>query len=72
MGICPNEGCMKEPSLLHIADLSVEVAEPIVVGQTPDGLRRIIPILGGSARGRGSRAKFSAPAPISSCSARMG
>jgi hypothetical protein len=42
---------MREPSLLHIADLSVEVAEPIVVGQTPEGLRRIIPILGGTASG---------------------
>ena len=42
---------MREPSLLHLADLSVEVAEPIVVGETPEGLRRIIPILGGSASG---------------------
>jgi hypothetical protein len=42
---------MSAPSLLHIADLSVEVAEPIVVGETPEGLRRIIPILGGSASG---------------------
>jgi len=31
---------MSAPSLLHIADLSVEVAEPIVVGETPEGLRR--------------------------------
>lgn len=42
---------MSAPSLLHIADLSVEVAEPIVVGETPEGLRRIIPILGGSVSG---------------------
>ena len=42
---------MNAPSLLHIADLSVEVAEPIVVGETPEGLRRIIPILGGSVSG---------------------
>jgi len=42
---------MSEPSLRHVADLSVEVAEPIVVGQTPEGLRRIIPILGGSVSG---------------------
>src|ERR1700761_3629165 len=42
---------MKAPCLLHVADLSVAVAEPIVVGQTPEGLRRIIPILGGRASG---------------------
>jgi hypothetical protein len=42
---------MKEPSLLRIAHLSVKVAEPIVVGETPEGLRRIIPILGGSSSG---------------------
>ena len=42
---------MNAPSLLHIANLSVEVAEPIVVGETPEGLRRIIPILGGSVSG---------------------
>jgi hypothetical protein len=42
---------MNAPSLLHIADLSIEVAEPIVVGETPEGLRRIIPILGGSVSG---------------------
>jgi hypothetical protein len=37
--------------LLHIADLLVEVDEPIVVGETPEGLRRIIPILGGGVSG---------------------
>jgi Protein of unknown function (DUF3237) len=42
---------MIAPSVLHVADLSVEVAEPIVVGETPEGLRRIIPILGGSVSG---------------------
>src|SRR5271168_4932939 len=42
---------MNAPSLLHIANLSVEVAEPIGVGETPEGLRRIIPILGGSVSG---------------------
>ncbi|MFZ0204877.1 MAG: DUF3237 domain-containing protein [Roseiarcus sp.] len=42
---------MSAPRLLHIADLSVEVAEPIVVGETPEGLRRIIPIRGGSVSG---------------------
>jgi hypothetical protein len=62
---------MSAPSLLHIADLSVEVAEPIVVGETPEGLRRIIPILGGSVRGPRPEAKSSAPGPTFRCSAPM-
>jgi Protein of unknown function (DUF3237) len=48
---------MSAPSLLHIADLSVEVAEPIVVGETSEGLRRIIPILGGSVSGPPARGR---------------
>jgi len=37
--------------LLHVADLRVEVGEPIEVGQTPAGVRRVIPILGGAVSG---------------------
>lgn len=40
------------PTLVPIADVSVEVGAPIVVGETTAGLRRIIPILGGTATGR--------------------
>ena len=39
------------PALTHVADLSVEVGPPIVLGQTADGLRRVIPILGGRMHG---------------------
>lgn len=39
------------PSLVHVADLSIEVGAPITVGETPEGLRRVVPILGGSVRG---------------------
>src|SRR5690242_10524136 len=39
------------PSLTHIADFKVDIAAPIVVGETEQGLRRIIPILGGSVSG---------------------
>ncbi|WP_158815048.1 DUF3237 domain-containing protein [Methylocapsa sp. S129] len=42
---------MIEASLRHIADLSVKVAPPIVVGHTPAGLRRIVPIIGGAVSG---------------------
>ena len=40
-----------EPGLHRVADFSVDVATPIVVGETPDGLRRIVPILGGHVSG---------------------
>ena len=40
------------PTLVPIADLSVEIGAPIVVGETTAGLRRIIPILGGTATGK--------------------
>ncbi len=46
-----------EPQLLPFADLSVLVGRPIEVGQTGKGLRRLIPILGGEARGQGWTAK---------------
>ena len=41
-----------EPHLAHVADFSVEVAAPIVIGETAAGLRRIVPITGGRATGR--------------------
>ena len=40
------------PMLAPIAELSVEVGAPIVVGETPAGLRRVIPITGGTVIGR--------------------
>lgn len=40
------------PTLEHVLDLDVEVADPIVIGETGDGLRRIIPITGGTVSGR--------------------
>jgi Protein of unknown function (DUF3237) len=42
---------MIEASLRHVVTLSVDVAAPIVVGRTPAGLRRIVPIIGGVAEG---------------------
>jgi len=45
------------PTLEHFADLQVEVGTPQVLGQGPQGLRRVVPILGGSAQGRGWKAR---------------
>ena len=39
------------PTLTHIADITIEVGQPIALGETPAGLRRIVPILGGTIAG---------------------
>ncbi|OYV33873.1 MAG: hypothetical protein B7Z80_22800 [Rhodospirillales bacterium 20-64-7] len=39
------------PTLDHIADLAVQVGPPVTVGKTAEGLRRVIPILGGTIAG---------------------
>ena len=41
------ENAMQSPQLTHIADFHVEVGAPITIGETAEGLRRIIPITGG-------------------------
>lgn len=43
----------RQPSLTHTADIYVDVGEPIALGRTKDGLRRIVPILGGRIEGHG-------------------
>ena len=45
------------PALKFFADLSVEVAQPIEVGATVHGTRRLIPILGGNVQGEGWTAR---------------
>ncbi|MGJ7556968.1 DUF3237 domain-containing protein [Variovorax sp. RB2P76] len=45
------------PALEHFADLRVEVGVPQVLGNSPRGLRRIVPITGGEAVGHGWRAR---------------
>jgi hypothetical protein len=40
------------PELRLFADLSVQVAAPMEVGHTVHGLRRVIPILGGTVQGQ--------------------
>ena len=41
-----------EPTLKHLADFSVDVGAPLVVGDTAAGIRRVVPILGGRVMGR--------------------
>lgn len=45
------------PNLKFFADLSVEVAKPIEVGQTIHGTRRLISIIGGTVKGDGWTAR---------------
>lgn len=41
-----------EPTLEHVLDLEIEVEEPIEIGETGNGQRRIIPIVDGTVSGR--------------------
>ncbi|MDE2578644.1 MAG: DUF3237 domain-containing protein [Hyphomicrobiales bacterium] len=43
---------MTAPQLTLVSTLHVDVAAPVVVGETAQGTRRLIPILGGAATGR--------------------
>lgn len=45
------------PPLTHFMDIDVEVGEPVEVGRTEHGLRRVIPITGGTAWGRDWQAR---------------
>lgn len=39
------------PILSHLADVTIHVGQPITVGETAAGLRRVVPILGGQIAG---------------------
>jgi hypothetical protein len=39
------------PILTHIADFRIDVGAPITIGETGEGLRRVVPILGGAITG---------------------
>lgn len=45
------------PALQHLCDLAVQVAEPVDVGETPLGRRRLVAILGGEVAGPAMRGK---------------
>src|SRR5690349_11156587 len=42
---------VRPPVLTHVLHLEMEVGAPIEIGATPGGLRRIIPIAGGTVSG---------------------
>ena len=42
---------LEPPPLRHVASLQVDVGPPLEIGETPAGLRRIIPITGGRVSG---------------------
>lgn len=44
---------MTVPGLRHVADLAIEVGAAIAVSDMPEGLRRVVPILGGRITGPG-------------------
>ncbi len=46
-------GAISPPSLSFFATLLVDVGEPVEVGATPGGIRRLVPITGGTAAGDG-------------------
>lgn len=48
----------KPPVLKHFARSIIELGEPMDVGLTPDGFRRIVPILGGSFSGPNIRGRI--------------
>ena len=41
----------ESPSLEFVCELKVKISSPYIVGETPHGLRRIIPIVGGTFEG---------------------
>ena len=51
------EDPLAAPTLDHFADLTVEVGQPQVLSDSARGLRRVVPITGGGARGMGWTAR---------------
>jgi hypothetical protein len=47
----PTADAPEPPRLRHVASLQVDVGPPLEIGETPAGLRRIIPITGGRVSG---------------------
>lgn len=50
-GDADDPGDPSVPTLGHAFDLDVEIDEPIEIGETGDGYRRIVPITGGTVSG---------------------
>ncbi len=50
-GLAQQSDTPQAPGLSFVGQLTVRIGAPYVVGETPHGLRRIIPILGGTVKG---------------------
>ncbi|OZF35507.1 hypothetical protein CH294_12950 [Rhodococcus sp. 14-2483-1-1] len=48
---CRQVSEMSKPTMNHVFTLDVELAPPVVIGSTPHGMRRVIPITGGRFQG---------------------
>lgn len=55
--LLPDTDPLAAPCLAWFADVSVDVGEPLVLGDGPEGLRRVVPITGGHAKGEGWNAR---------------
>jgi hypothetical protein len=53
----PENDPLAAPGLAWFADVTVDVGEPLVLGEGARGLRRVVPILGGHAQGEGWTAR---------------
>ncbi len=49
---------MQQPELRHLCDLLVDLAVPMELGRSPRGVRRIIPIVGGTVEGERLRGRI--------------
>ncbi|WP_443082759.1 DUF3237 domain-containing protein [Variovorax sp. PAMC 28711] len=57
MSPAPGSDPLAAPTLARFADLHVEVGAPQLLSQTSRGMRRVVPITGGTARGDGWTAR---------------
>ena len=61
-----------KPELGLLLEIRATLAAPIVVGDVPEGARRVVPIAGGTFEGRGCAARWCPAEPTGSTCARMG
>ncbi|GER15040.1 DUF3237 domain-containing protein [Variovorax boronicumulans] len=55
--LLPDTDSLAAPHLARFADIGVDVGEPLVLGDGTKGLRRVVPITGGHAKGEGWSAR---------------
>jgi len=42
---------MENPQLAFVCEIKVKIDQPLIIGQTPHGFRRVIPLMGGTFEG---------------------